>query len=69
MSGLMIGLIKVYQYTISPLIGPRCRFHPTCSQYAIQAYQRYGVIKGSRLIVRRLVRCHPWGGAGYDPLP
>lgn len=69
MSRIMIGLIKTYQYVISPLIGPRCRFYPSCSHYAVTAYQRYGFVKGSGLVLRRLSRCHPWGGSGEDPVP
>lgn len=64
-----IGLIKVYQYLISPLLGPKCRFTPTCSQYGIEALKKYGLIKGSWLTLKRIARCHPWGGHGYDPLP
>lgn len=69
MTRFIIYLIKGYRYLLSPLLGPRCRFHPSCSQYAIDAYQRYGVVKGSWLTLRRLMRCHPWGGSGYDPIP
>jgi putative membrane protein insertion efficiency factor len=64
---LLIGLVRVYQYTISPHLGPTCRFHPTCSQYAVQAVREYGVLKGLVLIFYRVGRCHPWGGHGYDP--
>jgi putative membrane protein insertion efficiency factor len=64
-----IWLIKLYQYGISPLIGPKCRFTPTCSHYGLQAFKKYGVWKGFFLTVKRISRCHPWGGSGYDPLP
>lgn len=62
-------LVKIYQYVISPLTPPSCRFTPTCSQYAAEALRKYGPLKGSWLALRRLSRCHPWGGSGYDPVP
>ena len=62
-------LIRCYQYLISPLLGPSCRFTPTCSQYAIEAIDGHGVLRGGWLAVRRLLRCHPCGGSGYDPVP
>jgi putative membrane protein insertion efficiency factor len=64
-----IWLIKFYQYAISPLIGPRCRFTPTCSQYGLEAFKKYGLLKGFWLTVKRISRCHPWGGHGHDPVP
>ncbi len=64
-----ILLIKIYQKIISPLIGPKCRFTPTCSNYAVEALKKYGVFKGSWLAVKRIAKCHPWGGSGYDPVP
>ena len=64
-----ILVIKVYQWIISPWFGPKCRFTPTCSQYAIEALKKHGLIKGSWLTIKRLGRCHPWGGHGYDPVP
>ena len=64
-----ILLIKIYQYGISPLIGPKCRFTPTCSHYGLQAFRKYGIWKGFFLTVKRISKCHPWGGSGYDPLP
>jgi putative membrane protein insertion efficiency factor len=64
-----IALIKLYQWIISPAIGPKCRFTPTCSQYAIEALKKHGVFKGLWLTIKRLGRCHPWGGHGYDPVP
>lgn len=64
-----IALIRFYQVCISPLTPPTCRFTPTCSQYALEAFRRYGPFKGLYLTVKRLMRCHPWGGSGYDPVP
>ncbi|HEX7007458.1 MAG TPA: membrane protein insertion efficiency factor YidD [Alphaproteobacteria bacterium] len=61
--------IRLYQYVLSPLIGPTCRFAPSCSEYAIEAITRFGAARGSWLALRRLLRCHPWGGSGYDPVP
>lgn len=69
MKFLLLGLIRFYQYAISPLLPPRCRFRPTCSQYAVLAVKKYGVVKGSWLALKRISRCHPWGGCGDDPLP
>ena len=66
---LLILPILFYQRCISPLTPPSCRFTPTCSQYAIEALRKYGPFKGSWLALRRLLRCHPWGGSGYDPVP
>lgn len=62
-------LIRLYQWTVSPLLGPVCRFHPTCSHYALEAITRFGVCKGSALALARLVRCHPWHPGGFDPVP
>ena len=64
-----VALIKIYQWIISPIIGPKCRFTPTCSTYSLQAFKKYGVFKGLWLTARRIARCHPWGGHGYDPVP
>ena len=61
--------IKIYQILISPLLGPSCRFTPTWSQYTIEAIQKYGPLKGGWLGFRRILRCHPWGGCGHDPVP
>ena len=69
MNRFLLMLVRFYQLCISPLIPPRCRYTPTCSQYAIEAIGKYGAIKGSYLTVKRLLRCHPWGGHGYDPVP
>lgn len=66
---LLILPIRFYQLCISPLTPPSCRFTPTCSQYAVEALRRHGPVKGLWLAIRRLLRCHPWGGHGYDPVP
>jgi hypothetical protein len=66
---LAIGAIRVYQKTVSPVMPRHCRFHPTCSQYAVEAIGRYGVWRGGGLAVRRVLRCHPWHPGGYDPVP
>lgn len=63
-----MGVIRFYQWTISPLLGKNCRFEPSCSEYSLQAFKKYGIIKGLYLSVKRIIRCHPWGGHGYDPL-
>ena len=64
-----IGLIKIYQWIVSPIIGPKCRFTPTCSNYALEAFKKHGLFKGMWLTIKRISRCHPWGGHGYDPVP
>ena len=69
MKRLLIWLIRGYRMFISPLYPPTCRFHPTCSQYAIQAIERFGPWRGSFLAVRRILRCHPFHPGGYDPVP
>ncbi len=66
---LMILLIRIYQKFISPLLPNVCRYTPSCSQYCIEALQVHGVLKGSLLGLKRILRCHPWGGSGYDPVP
>ncbi|MGQ9864442.1 MAG: membrane protein insertion efficiency factor YidD [Bacteroidia bacterium] len=66
---ILIFLIRLYQGMISPFFPPSCRFSPTCSEYARQALLRHGAFRGSYLAMRRLLRCHPWGGKGYDPVP
>ena len=65
----LILVVRFYQLCISPFTPPACRFTPTCSQYALEALRKYGPLKGGWLTLRRLARCHPWGGSGYDPLP
>jgi putative membrane protein insertion efficiency factor len=62
-------LIRFYQWGISPLLGPKCRYVPTCSQYALEALRKHGLFKGLWLSVKRISRCHPWGGHGHDPVP
>jgi uncharacterized protein len=62
-------LIRSYQLFVSPILGPTCRFVPTCSQYTLGAIERYGVIKGAWFGVKRILRCHPWCDGGYDPVP
>ena len=69
MSRLMLLVIRFYQLCISPYIAPRCRFSPTCSQYAAEAIKKYGAAKGGKLAAQRILRCHPFGGSGYDPVP
>ncbi|MBQ5778832.1 MAG: membrane protein insertion efficiency factor YidD [Paludibacteraceae bacterium] len=66
---ILILPIRFYQYCISPMFPPSCRYIPTCSQYAIEAIEKYGPIKGLWLAIKRIARCHPWGGSGYDPVP
>lgn len=65
----LIALVKFYRNCISPYKMPCCRFTPTCSEYALEALRKYGPLKGSRLALRRILRCHPFGGSGYDPVP
>lgn len=65
----IIGLIRLYQVAISPWTPASCRFTPTCSAYAAEAVERHGALRGSWLALKRLGRCHPWGGSGYDPVP
>lgn len=66
---LFLGLVRLYQLVLSPLLGPRCRFQPTCSSYAIEAITLHGGMKGGWLALKRILKCHPWGGFGYDPVP
>jgi putative membrane protein insertion efficiency factor len=64
-----ILLIRIYQKLISPMLGPKCRYTPTCSEYTVQALKKHGLFKGGWLAVKRISSCHPWGGNGYDPVP
>ena len=69
MKKLLSGLITVYQKLLSPLLGPRCCYHPSCSEYANQSIQRFGVVRGGWLAAKRIFRCHPLSEGGYDPVP
>lgn len=69
MARLLILLARFWQIGPSRILSPSCRYLPTCSQYAIEAVQKHGAIKGGWLAAKRLLRCHPWGGSGYDPVP
>jgi putative membrane protein insertion efficiency factor len=69
MKFLLITLIRVYRLLISPLFPPSCRFQPTCSQYALDAVERFGTIQGSWMAIKRILRCHPFHPGGYDPVP
>lgn len=64
-----IGAVRAYQWTIRPLIGANCRFHPSCSDYAVDALRRHGALHGSALAARRILRCNPWNEGGFDPVP
>ncbi|WP_149203414.1 membrane protein insertion efficiency factor YidD [Actinotalea subterranea] len=66
---VLVGLLRAYQYGISPMTGPSCRFYPSCSSYALTAVQRHGALRGSWLALRRLGRCHPWAAGGVDDVP
>ena len=65
---ILIHFIKIYKYLISPLIGPSCRYQPTCSEYSIEALKTYGFSKGLMLSFKRILSCHPWGNSGFDPV-
>jgi putative membrane protein insertion efficiency factor len=69
MKFILINLIKIYRYTLSPLFPSSCRFYPTCSEYSIEAIQRHGAAKGSWLMLKRISKCHPLHSGGYDPVP
>ncbi len=66
---IFIAPIRLYQKVLSPVLGNNCRFQPTCSHYAIESIEEWGVMKGSWLTMKRIARCHPWGGHGFDPVP
>ncbi len=68
-SKALIFLVRIYQVTISPLLGANCRYSPTCSAYAVDALKIHGPFKGLWLAIKRIASCHPWGGSGYDPVP
>jgi len=68
-STVFLVLIRAYQLLLSPMLGASCRYTPTCSQYAVEAIRRYGPFKGGLMAVKRISRCHPWGGHGHDPVP
>lgn len=69
MKWLVLGLLKAYRYLISPMLGQNCRFYPSCSEYATEAVERHGVVRGGWLATRRICRCHPWNPGGHDPVP
>ncbi len=69
LSKLFIAIIRFYQGALSPLLRPSCRFTPTCSQYGIEAIKKHGALRGGWLTLKRIARCHPWGGHGHDPVP
>jgi putative membrane protein insertion efficiency factor len=66
---ILIGVIKLYQWTIGPVIGETCRFYPSCSHYGVEALKKHGALKGSWLTIKRICRCHPWNPGGIDPVP
>ena len=69
MRTFLISLIRVYRYLLSPFLGPSCRYYPTCSQYALEAIETHGAIRGTWLALKRVSSCHPWHEGGYDPVP
>ncbi|MCB1906721.1 MAG: membrane protein insertion efficiency factor YidD [Rhodocyclaceae bacterium] len=69
MKTLLIGLLKVYRFALSPMLGRNCRFYPSCSEYAIEAVRRHGAFRGGWLAIKRVGRCHPFSHGGYDPVP
>lgn len=69
MKQLLLGPIRFYRKFISPHTPPSCRFQPTCSEYSYEAVEKYGILKGGRLAIWRILRCNPWGGSGWDPVP
>ena len=69
MRKVISGIIGAYRYLISPILGPSCRYTPSCSEYSQEAVMRFGIFKGGWLAIKRIVSCHPWGKSGYDPVP
>ena len=69
MSKIFVIIIRIYQLSISPILGQNCRYTPTCSQYSIEAIDKHGPIRGSWFSLKRIFSCHPWGGQGHDPVP
>lgn len=69
MARILIWIVKAYQLVLSPFFGQQCRFYPTCSQYALEAIQKHGALRGTYYTVHRLARCHPWCAGGHDPIP
>lgn len=69
LNAIFLLLIRAYQYVLSPLLPNSCRFVPTCSQYGVEALKKHGPFRGGWLTLKRISRCHPWGGSGYDPVP
>jgi len=69
MKYMLIIIVKIYQISISPLIGSNCRYSPTCSNYCIQSLKKHGILKGLSLTFKRIISCHPFGGSGHDPVP
>ena len=69
MKWLVVALLRGYRYAISPLLGRNCRFHPSCSEYALEAVEKHGPLKGTSLALKRVARCHPWNPGGFDPVP
>ncbi len=64
-----VGLVRIYQAALAPVLGGQCRFHPSCSEFAVEAFERHGLMRGSWLALRRIGRCNPLGGHGFDPVP
>jgi len=69
MNRILIAIVQAYRYALSPFLGQHCRFHPSCSAYAVEALRQHGTLRGGVLAVRRLARCHPWHDGGFDPVP